>query len=140
MQALQLEELVSAPMTRESSAAHFLQPQLQHSNGGGGGVCRMQPPEQPSSGSDSGSGVQPVGAGRGGSGVRILPLEAVLRDAVGAMEGAGRWHALALFRAARHHGQEALDIWEGLASGQLQVRLLLWWKCASVERVVMRYS
>eukprot|EP00798_Chlamydomonas_sp_ICE-L_P020264 gene20264-27018_t len=47
-------------------------------------------------------------------------LHSSLLDSVNAMEGAGRWHALALFRAARCHGQEALHIWEGLASGQLQ--------------------
>ncbi|KAL6755426.1 hypothetical protein V8C86DRAFT_3027393, partial [Haematococcus lacustris] len=44
---------------------------------------------------------------------------AQLRAAVAALSAARRWHALALLRAAHNHCQEALQLWEQLASGQL---------------------
>ena len=51
---------------------------------------------------------------------RDPPCQAALRESVGAMEQAGRWHALALMRAARNHADEALAIWQGMAEGRIQ--------------------
>ena len=51
------------------------------------------------------------------------PCQAALRESVGAMEQAGRWHALALMRAARNHADEALAIWKGMAEVRIQASL-----------------
>ena len=62
------------------------------------------------------------GRGQPAAAAPPLPCQAALRESVGAMEGASRWHALALTRAARNHLDEALAIWRGLAEGRLKVR------------------
>lgn len=54
--------------------------------------------------------------------VARLPCTSALRESVGALESASRWHALALLRAARKHVEEALAVWRNLCEGQLQVR------------------
>ncbi|GAX74850.1 hypothetical protein CEUSTIGMA_g2296.t1 [Chlamydomonas eustigma] len=49
-----------------------------------------------------------------------LASQSVLRESVDLLQAHGRWHALALLRAARNHLAEALDIWKGMALGELK--------------------
>jgi hypothetical protein len=51
--------------------------------------------------------------------------QAGLRESVELLQAHGRWHALALLRAARNHLEEALEIWKGLTVGELKVRGML---------------
>ena len=63
--------------------------------------------------------------GGGGEAAGVSPAcQAALRESLASLETAGRWHALALMRAARNHLDEALAIWKGLAEGSLIVSLV----------------
>lgn len=46
-------------------------------------------------------------------------VEAPMQEAVQELQAAGRWHALALMRAAHSHANEALLIWKQLAVGEV---------------------
>ena len=87
----------------------------------GGVTSSVQPPSsRPQTPSPTAASAE--GRGQPAAAAPPLPCQAALRESVGAMEGASRWHALALTRAARNHLDEALAIWRGLAEGRLKVR------------------
>ena len=57
------------------------------------------------------------------------PAHVSARDAVlvAALEGAGRWHALALLRAARGAAAQALELWQRLSLGEVSVSAVCVW-------------